>query len=490
MFALLDAFLASPRPAEPNRLLKGRVLIGTAFCAIFAMISMIAMQAALGVEGFTLEHLYFLSMSVLCLVVVRFTSHIEKACNLMLFSILTYFTWASYLSGGIHSFLIPGLLVFPLTSAMLGQNRQGGVWTAIGFAVLVIFGVIEPENTLNADEESMHILDTLGFLLGAGAIGVLALIYEASKNTGFVLLRERREEAEKLANRISELLISINQSLGVIRSDSNDISFHSQETASGMKEQSEHANSVAAGMKELRQRTIQNYEDAQRVAESASGAGEQASVSANIMSVTNANMHKVSATVSMAAKQIQELTQRSDEITSIVSVIQAVAEQTNLLALNAAIEAARAGEHGRGFAVVADEVRQLAERTHRSSGEISTQISNILEVTQKAMASMEEVTGLVTTGLENSEKADVAMQALRTNSNDVSQFLGELSQSSKQQNEMNESMTEQFDLIREAIEKAHQATSEIAGTIQSLESEISNLSELAGSFASEETQLF
>ncbi|MEK9765429.1 MAG: methyl-accepting chemotaxis protein, partial [Thalassolituus sp.] len=179
-----------------------------------------------------------------------------------------------------------------------------------------------------------------------------------------------------------------------------------------------------------------------------------------------------------------------DEITSIVGVIQAVAEQTNLLALNAAIEAARAGEHGRGFAVVADEVRQLAERTHRSSGEISTQIGNILAVTQQAMRSMDDVTRLVTTGLENSEKADCAMQALQANSNEVSQFLGDLSESSKAQNELNESMTEQFGSIREAIEKAHQATSEIAGTIQSLEAEISKLSELAGSFASEETQLF
>ncbi|WP_300427005.1 methyl-accepting chemotaxis protein [uncultured Thalassolituus sp.] len=490
MFALLDAFLASPRPAEPNRLLKGRVLVGTAFCAIVAMISIIAMQSALGVEGFLIEHLYFLSMSFGCLAIVRFTSQIEKACSLMLFSILTYFTWGCYLSGGISSYLVPGLLVFPLTSAMLASHRQGGVWTAIGFGVLVFFGVVQPENTLNIDESSQHILDTLGFLLGAGAIGVLALIYESAKNTGFSLLRERREEAEKLANRISELLISINQSLNVIRSDSNDISFHSQSTAAGMKEQSEHANSVAEGMAELRQRTIRNYEDAKRVADSASGAGEQASVSANIMSVTNANMQKVSATVTLAAKQIQELTQRSDEITSIVGVIQAVAEQTNLLALNAAIEAARAGEHGRGFAVVADEVRQLAERTHRSSGEISTQIGNILDVTQQAMASMEEVTELVTTGLENSEKADAAMQALRSNSNEVSEFLGELSQSSKQQNEMNEAMTDQFDLIRQAIEKAHQATSDIAGTIQSLEREISTLSDLAGSFASEETQLF
>ncbi|MEK9766534.1 MAG: hypothetical protein VW274_08640, partial [Thalassolituus sp.] len=192
------------------------------------MIAILGIQLALSVDGFVIEHLYFLSVSCICVGVVRFSKAIQTACNLMLFGILTYFSWACYLSGGIYSYLIPGLLVFPLTSAMLASGRQGAWWTGTGFAVLVYFGITRPVDTLVVAPESLHILKAVGFLLGGGAIGVLALIYEASKNTGFILLKERREEAEDLANRVSQLLVSINQSLSVIRSDSNDISFHSQ----------------------------------------------------------------------------------------------------------------------------------------------------------------------------------------------------------------------------------------------------------------------
>ena len=244
MLAVLDAFLATPRPTDPNKILKGRVLVGTALCAIVAMTSFLVLQRIIGVVGFDIEHWYFLSLSVVTLAIVRFTKRMELAANLLLFTILTYFTWGSYVTAGLESFLVPGLLVYPLCSAMLANKGHAIVWTAIGWGVLLWFGIEQPPMQLVITDEARHLMTTLGFMLGAGAIGLLAIIYEASKRAGFSLLKGRRDDAEQLANRITQLLLSINQSLVVILSESRGIATQSKETASEMGVQSDYANEV------------------------------------------------------------------------------------------------------------------------------------------------------------------------------------------------------------------------------------------------------
>ena len=453
MLRYLDSCIATPRPVNPEKLLKARVLAGLAICAIFAMLVILVSQVMLGVEGFQAEHHAFLALGCICLLLTRFTHAIEITARLMLVGILVYFTYGAYLSGGLTSFLIPGLLVYPLACAILAGLKYAPYWIVAGLVSLIVLGINDPDNSVPMSDYASDMLHMIGMLLGAGAIAVLALIYEGSKNTGFRRLEHQRKDAEELSDRISELLISVNYSIVVISQEVSAIARRSHETAGEMRAQSEFANEIHSGMGELRQQVAENAGLSKKLAEDAASSGELASESVDIMDASNKAMAAVSDQVTETGLHIDELNRRSSEISEIVTVIQAVAEQTNLLALNAAIEAARAGEHGRGFAVVADEVRQLAERTHRSSGEISEKVSGILSITHQAQESMRQVSELASRGRDSSNKSNEAVGVLLDTSNEIDAYLSGLSESSESQNALNKTVTERFDSIRTAIER-------------------------------------
>jgi len=185
-----------------------------------------------------------------------------------------------------------------------------------------------------------------------------------------------------------------------------------------------------------------------------------------------AEMQQIANVVVEAAYGIHHLEDISNGITSIVEVIRDVAEQTNLLALNAAIEAARAGESGRGFAVVADEVRKLAERTSKSSGEITQIIVKIQEAARNSVAAMERGVGRVESGVALSRGAGQSVDGIREAQAHVTQAVDDIGLALKEQ-----ALATHDIAIR--VEKVSRGTEELAATARQTQGSAEALAQLA-----------
>ena len=183
---------------------------------------------------------------------------------------------------------------------------------------------------------------------------------------------------------------------------------------------------------------------------------------------TVSEMVAMAETVTSTSTAMELLGQRTDEIGSIAGVIKEIADQTNLLALNAAIEAARAGEQGRGFAVVADEVRKLAERTTKSTTEIAAVIAAIQTETRSAVNNMHQVVDQVGNNAEGARQAGVSITQIRESSNRVLDVSSDIATALKEQSAANELIAKQVEVIASmseentaAMSEAKQASSEM-----------------------------
>ena len=205
------------------------------------------------------------------------------------------------------------------------------------------------------------------------------------------------------------MLTEVTASAGNVASASAQMGVAAERLSKGATEQVERATQVAAGSTEMSQASDDIARNSSAVAGSANEAVDVAKGGREVVDNAIREVNVIAETVETALGFVRELGQQSEKIGDIVTAINDIADQTNLLALNAAIEAARAGEHGRGFAVVADEVRKLAERTSASTTEIASMIGTIKEGVHKTVASMDVAKDKVATGVEFSAQASTAL---------------------------------------------------------------------------------
>lgn len=199
-------------------------------------------------------------------------------------------------------------------------------------------------------------------------------------------------------------------------------------------------------VKEIAQKTVD-------VLTSANDASTMADEGQQVVNKAVLGIQLVAVTVSESAQLMVSLGQRSDQIGQIINVIKDIAEQTNLLALNAAIEAARAGEQGRGFAVVADEVRKLAERTALATSEISKMISAIQSETGNAVATMEKGSNEVSEGVALANQAGKSLQNINNSVKRVVDMIEQISESTRSQSETTNEITQRVEHIAEMAQE-------------------------------------
>ncbi|MBE5528528.1 hypothetical protein A9J41_02020 [Laribacter hongkongensis] len=203
--------------------------------------------------------------------------------------------------------------------------------------------------------------------------------------------------------------------------------------SSSSGQQSEAASSMASTIEQMTVSIGQVAERASDTNEISSTTGTLAQQGMSVIDETVRDIRSIAETVRVASEQIGELEHKGEQIDAIISIIKDLADQTNLLALNAAIEAARAGEQGRGFAVVADEVRKLAERTTTSTQEISTTIMEMREGTQRVVTGISAAVEKVNNGVARAEEASQAMARIESGSRQSVNMVGDITNAIQEQ---------------------------------------------------------
>lgn len=251
-----------------------------------------------------------------------------------------------------------------------------------------------------------------------------------------------------------------------------------QQIASGAHEQATSI-SITADMVNQMANSIQEVaSSAQTVAHSAEKTREAADKGKNAVELTITGMDSIKNKVFETANKIRELGEHSQHIGEIIRVIDDIAEQTNLLALNAAIEAARAGEHGKGFAVVADEVRKLAERSSKATKEIADLITNIQKLTTVAVTAMEEGTGEVEQGAWLAFDAGNALKEILDNVEETYRQVQNISAAAEQISASSQEVVKAIENVSAITEENNAATQELSAASSQVGAAMENIASI------------
>ena len=276
------------------------------------------------------------------------------------------------------------------------------------------------------------------------------------------------ERFNDMAGHFNALIRNVQRGAEDLNLATVELASSSSQVAQGSQRQSEAASGMAAAVEEMTVSVDEISRNAQEAQDVSRNSGKLSAEGGRVVARTVEEMRFIAGVVNDSARVVQQLGERSAEISTMVSSIKEIADQTNLLALNAAIEAARAGETGRGFAVVADEVRKLAERTGRATEEITRMVSGIQSGIGQAVQGMADGVARVQSGVDLTLKAGESMERINGGARQVVQAVEEISLALKEQGAASTDIARNVERIAQMAEENNSAVGQTARTASRL----------------------
>lgn len=297
------------------------------------------------------------------------------------------------------------------------------------------------------------------------------------------------DEISELSRSFNLFALKMRESLVHVAQSANDVSEHahtvddsSRTSHSFIELQNDSSTQVAAAMEQMTHQIHDVSRNAEAAEQAAKDAAQNASTGKNVVAQTITAIETLSSNIETVSRVTEDLANESHNIGSVLDVIRSISEQTNLLALNAAIEAARAGEHGRGFAVVADEVRTLASRTGQSTDEIQTMITKLQEGAKAAVEAVKSSQALSVSTVEQASSANTSLNEIERLVSIITEMNSQIARTTEQQTQAADEVNLRINELSQSTEQSLNNTKQLTDASDNLKQSSEGLSSVVNRF--------